>query len=198
MWQSCPPATWSVEHDGNTQFRLAENGRASVISTCVDVLCPGAFILVAHAPGAAWLAKPSAHFPKAARFRVDEPHCAQLPPLPIGRRCHLSTDCVEIWGRGCKVMDHFLVLNFLFPRLPNTSGFLFVFFFFHISLSLAFSFCSWVASSGPLAIWPLCSKRTRSKCDRLLTVVHFRCWKYVSLLYTFELHIFKMKKKKKD
>lgn len=59
---------------------------------------------------------------------------AQLPPLPIGRRCHLSTDCVEIWGRGCKVMDHFLVLNFLFPCLPNRSGFLFLFFAYHLHL----------------------------------------------------------------
>jgi len=46
----------------------------------------------------------------------------------------LSTDCVEIWGRGCKVMDHFLVLNFLFPCLPNRSGFLFLFFAYHLHL----------------------------------------------------------------
>ena len=62
-------------------FGLAGNGSASVISTGVDILCPSDFILVAHAPGAALLAKPSVHFPKAARFKVHEPHwCTTSSP----------------------------------------------------------------------------------------------------------------------
>ena len=40
-------------------------------------------------------------FPQSCEVQSPLVHAgAQLPPLPVGSRCHPSTDCVEIWGGG--------------------------------------------------------------------------------------------------